>query len=693
MIIVSGVSGSGKGAVLSVLKNYPRKFHFCISYTSRPPRSDDIPDETYHFISDEEFSEGIKRGEFIEWEEVHGYKYGRKRKDLDEAFKNGEIPVVEADVKGFKTFKKIYSNILSIFITPPSLEVAMERLKKRGSESREEVIKRIERYEMEMSFKKQYDHILINDELEKAQEELKKIINKRWQKNKSNVKKIRFLKILFLAIALFLLMGAGLAYAYFHTEIFKNESQALLENTTKDSVPEENLVIEQPPASEEAKQEIVQNPPKHENPKIQTRTASDGSKTTSVSTNGTVAESDLAKIATSSVSISSPIDIPFSDETSQYPYLSQVLKNYLNSTLKWKAEVSSLKEVIIRDAGDVGWTGQYLGQYRTDPTGKIISETGAIVLNVYYYKNSPYFQDYMRMTLAHEYGHHYTLYHKWLTWNLPLGTRFPDSYYQMRPLDKTRTAPDYSLGWEKCDLEIIAEDYSYFYSGYKYHALSDIYGFPSYATKTWLDKIGDSFLLSAVPTVDNPPTIEIVSPGNNQKLSGAIEFKVNASDDNGIQKVSYFINDNKIGESVSSPYTIGIDTRNYENGDYTLKAIASDGSQTSEKSVLVTFGNVVIDTTNPTITVIKPETDPYIWDKGPLDIVLALKDNVKIFKVNVYLDSEKDPIHVWEATDNLKEVNLTLSIPNASKGTYNFRFEVIDSSSNKGEATLAVEKK
>lgn len=176
IIAISGVGGAGKNSVMEIFKKYPDKFSFFVSYTDRSQREDDIPGETYHFINKEEFSKAIENDEFMEWEAVRGeYRYGRKKEDLEKIIQSGRTPVMQIDVKGVVKFKKDY-NILSFFIVPPSKEEAMARMRKRGTDSEEAIQNRIERYDLEMSYKDQYDYVIINDDLEKAQQEILKIV-------------------------------------------------------------------------------------------------------------------------------------------------------------------------------------------------------------------------------------------------------------------------------------------------------------------------------------------------------------------------------------------------------------------------------------------------------------------------------------------------------------------------------------
>lgn len=169
IIAISGVAGSGKGSVWGILKNYPEKFAISVSYTTREPREGEINGREYHFVSDQEFDLAVKNGEFLEWEQVHLDKYGTKKKDFENLISSGKTPVLEIDVKGVKNIRGKFDNVFSVFIIAPSLEVAMERLRKRGTEDQKSFKKRITRYNFEIKYAKDYDCIIVNDNLNRAQ--------------------------------------------------------------------------------------------------------------------------------------------------------------------------------------------------------------------------------------------------------------------------------------------------------------------------------------------------------------------------------------------------------------------------------------------------------------------------------------------------------------------------------------------
>lgn len=180
MIAVSGPSGAGKTTIVKkILKLYP-EIIFSVSATTRPKRVKEKVE--YYFISEEEFKDRIKKNEFVEWEKFYDYYYGTFRSSIDENINAGNSVLLEIDVKGAISIKEIYPDSHLVYIMPPSYNVLIERLKKRQTETKEDLQKRILRAKMELSLKDQFDYIVINENLNKAIEEtsviIKNIINK-----------------------------------------------------------------------------------------------------------------------------------------------------------------------------------------------------------------------------------------------------------------------------------------------------------------------------------------------------------------------------------------------------------------------------------------------------------------------------------------------------------------------------------
>ena len=178
LFVFSAPSGSGKTTIVrDVLKNFPN-FAFSISATTRKKRSNEKNGIDYFFINEEEFKQKIDAGEFVEWEKFYDYYYGTLKSFVDGMLEKGISTVYEVDVKGALRIKKKYSNSVLIFIAPPSIEELNKRLINRNTETDDDLNKRIERAEMELSFKDKFDYVVSNIDLAQAKTEVKRIIEK-----------------------------------------------------------------------------------------------------------------------------------------------------------------------------------------------------------------------------------------------------------------------------------------------------------------------------------------------------------------------------------------------------------------------------------------------------------------------------------------------------------------------------------
>jgi len=175
LIVISAPSGAGKSTLCRGLqKKYP-EILFSISCTTRPQRNYEKNGYDYDFITKEKFVESIQDNNFIEFEEVHGYFYGTPKANIDDAIANNRYLLLEVDVKGALKIKKAYpEQAVTVFITLPDVKDLLKRLRKRGTESEKRIKKRMERIEMELDFKNEFDHVIINDDFDRA---LKKLIN------------------------------------------------------------------------------------------------------------------------------------------------------------------------------------------------------------------------------------------------------------------------------------------------------------------------------------------------------------------------------------------------------------------------------------------------------------------------------------------------------------------------------------
>jgi guanylate kinase len=170
IIIFSAPSGSGKTTIVRHLMQKVSLLSFSISATSRLPRGKEKDGTDYYFLDSENFREKIKKGEFLEWEEVYeGTYYGTLKSEVNRIASEGKVAVFDVDVVGGTNIKKQYgSNALALFIKAPSLQDLEKRLKNRGTDTKETIQKRLEKAEKELEYARCFDKIIINDNIEDA---------------------------------------------------------------------------------------------------------------------------------------------------------------------------------------------------------------------------------------------------------------------------------------------------------------------------------------------------------------------------------------------------------------------------------------------------------------------------------------------------------------------------------------------
>ncbi len=180
LIIFSAPSGSGKSTIVNwLMKEHPElNLYFSISCTSRNPRGTEQDGVEYFFISPEQFREKISNDEFIEYEEVYENRfYGTLKSQVEKQLNAGQNVIFDVDVKGGISIKKFYGkDALSIFIQPPSIEELRKRLEGRATDTPEAIETRLAKARYELSFSNQFDTIIINDDLTKAEEKVYSLI-------------------------------------------------------------------------------------------------------------------------------------------------------------------------------------------------------------------------------------------------------------------------------------------------------------------------------------------------------------------------------------------------------------------------------------------------------------------------------------------------------------------------------------
>jgi len=178
LVIFSAPSGAGKTTIVHYLLNKLPQLEFSISATTRQGRGDEVNNKDYYFISKESFLHKVAKHEFLEFEEVYsGTFYGTLKSEIDRIWADGKVVVFDIDVEGgLRLKKKFEDQSLAIFVQPPSLEVLIQRLSARGTDSAEKLKERIDKAGKELSYAEHFDIILPNNDLKTACHEAEKLV-------------------------------------------------------------------------------------------------------------------------------------------------------------------------------------------------------------------------------------------------------------------------------------------------------------------------------------------------------------------------------------------------------------------------------------------------------------------------------------------------------------------------------------
>jgi guanylate kinase len=171
-IVVSAPSGTGKSSICQRFMQACPKIKFSVSYTSRPPRPNEVNGKDYYFISREEFQARIDQGEFVEWVENYGNLYGSSRKTMDGFLQNGQDLLLDIEPRGARKVKQTFKGGVYVFVLPPSRLELLNRLEGRGCETDEVIQSRFEQAESELKEVSWYDYVIFNKDLETAVNQL-----------------------------------------------------------------------------------------------------------------------------------------------------------------------------------------------------------------------------------------------------------------------------------------------------------------------------------------------------------------------------------------------------------------------------------------------------------------------------------------------------------------------------------------
>ncbi|QOR36196.1 guanylate kinase [Clostridium sp. 'deep sea'] len=176
LLVLCGPSGVGKGTIKTTLLNNFENLKESISITSRKSRVGEVEGEQYYFTTAEKFNQLIENEELLEWAMVHDNYYGTPKKPIEEALNKGYDVLLEIDVQGALQIKENFERAVLVFLLPPSMQELEKRLRERGTESEEQIKRRLITAEWELTMVKSFDYVIINTVLESAIQDVESIL-------------------------------------------------------------------------------------------------------------------------------------------------------------------------------------------------------------------------------------------------------------------------------------------------------------------------------------------------------------------------------------------------------------------------------------------------------------------------------------------------------------------------------------
>lgn len=187
LLVISGPSGVGKGTIINrLISNHPT-LSLAVSATTRQPRTGEVDGTHYYFMNDDEFDHAIQNELFIEWAPVHQYRYGTLRREVLRIQNSGKLPLLEIDTDGAMQVKKNFPKATLLFIEPPSLQSLIDRLYQRGTETDDQISRRVQVAQIELSRKAYYNFVVVNDIVENAVTSVLEIIEQLQQSSSSHL--------------------------------------------------------------------------------------------------------------------------------------------------------------------------------------------------------------------------------------------------------------------------------------------------------------------------------------------------------------------------------------------------------------------------------------------------------------------------------------------------------------------------
>ncbi|HYG08682.1 MAG TPA: guanylate kinase [Pyrinomonadaceae bacterium] len=176
LFVISSPSGGGKGTLIRRILTHMPRLGYSVSWTTRAPRQGEVNGREYHFVTVEEFTAARERGEFLEWASVHGNFYGTSLKVVEREMVAGRDIVLEIDVQGAATVRRLGIEAVSVFILPPSFEILRRRLTGRQSENSDTLALRLQNSRGEVEHYREFDYVVLNDDVDRAATQLASIV-------------------------------------------------------------------------------------------------------------------------------------------------------------------------------------------------------------------------------------------------------------------------------------------------------------------------------------------------------------------------------------------------------------------------------------------------------------------------------------------------------------------------------------
>lgn len=173
LTVLAGPTAVGKGTVAAWIRENHPEVWLSVSATTRPPRPNETDGVHYHFMSGDDFAAQVAEGGMLEWAVVHGRaSYGTPREPVEQALAEGRLPLLEIDLQGARQVRASMPHARFVFLAPPSWDELVNRLVGRGTETAEERAVRLETAKVELAAQHEFDHVIVNDDIRRAAEEL-----------------------------------------------------------------------------------------------------------------------------------------------------------------------------------------------------------------------------------------------------------------------------------------------------------------------------------------------------------------------------------------------------------------------------------------------------------------------------------------------------------------------------------------